>query len=88
MGIIQSHMEMNPHVLGRMISSPVISTSRSPPLDVNPESYGGLSAETQANVPPLGTAELCCVQHMGGRCAGLQALGSGASGRGAAPRYM
>ena len=81
-------MKMDPHALGRMTSHPVISTSRSLPLDINPVSYGGLSAETQANVPPLGTAELCCVQHMGGRCAGLQALGSGASGRGAAPRYM
>ena len=26
-------------------------------------SYGGLSAETQANVPSLGAAELCRAQH-------------------------
>eukprot|EP01043_Picozoa_sp_COSAG02_P051545 COSAG02_NODE_5440_length_4328_cov_4.242374_2_plen_141_part_00 len=67
-------MKINPHVLGRMISHPVVSTRRSLPLDINPESCGDLSAETQANVPPLGTAEVCCVQHTVAHC-GLPALG-------------
>jgi len=98
-------MKINPHVLGRMISHPVISTSRSLPLyedrstcpwtdDIAPvittsrsmpswlliqsHEYGGLSAETQANGPALGTAEPCsAVFNTLGWCASLQALGPG-----------